>query len=107
MVTTTDTFTATVADDGTIQLPPGLAEPGETIIFRITRHAGAESTQQANIEAPETDEPVRLTRLTAKTPEQKEELLRQIEEIVARLAPKLKDMPNHGDFLYGEDGLPR
>ena len=107
MVTTTDTFTTTVADDGTVQLPAGMAEPGETVILHITRHAAADSTQQAKTDEPETEEPVRLTRLTAKTPEQKEQLLRQINEIVARLAPMLKDVPSDTDWLYDENGLPK
>ncbi len=102
MVTTTDTFTTTVAEDGTVRVPADLARPGETVTVRVDRPAVIEPEQR-----PESDEPVRLTRLTAKTPEQKEQLRRQIDEIVARLAPKLKDMPDHGEFLYGEDGLPR
>lgn len=92
----------TVGPDGIVQVPAALAKPGETVTLRIERPAAAEPEDQ-----PESDEPVRLTRLTAKTPEQKEELLRQINETVARLAPMLKDVPGDTDWLYDEDGLPR
>lgn len=98
----THSITVTVAADGTIRLPADAARPGETITVQIERPATVEPADQ-----PETGEPVRLTRLTAKTSEQKEQLRRQIDEIVDRLAPMLKDMPDHGDFLYGDDGLPR
>ncbi len=103
MVTTTKTFTTTVADDGTVRVPADLAKPGETVTVRVDRPTVADEPEDQT----DTDGPVRLTRLTAKTPEQKEELLRQINEIAARLAPKLKNMPDHGDFLYGDDGMPR
>ena len=106
MVTTTDTFTATVADDGTVRVPADLAKPGDTVTVRVDRPAAVEPEHQPEHQ-PENNEPVRLTRLTAKTPEQKEELLRQINETVARLAPMLKDVPGDTDWLYDEDGLPR
>ena len=102
MVTTTDTFTTTVADDGTVRVPADLAKPGETVTVRVDRPAAAEPEQE-----PENHEPVRLTRLTAKTPEQKEELLRQINETVARLAPMLEDVPSDTDWMYDENGLPK
>ena len=102
MVTTTDTFTTTVADDGTVRVPADLAKPGETVTVRVDRLAAAEPEQER-----EDDAPVRLTRLTAKTPEQKEQWRRQMDELIDRLAPLLKDMPDHADLLYGEDGLPR
>ena len=102
MVTTTDTFTTIVAADGTVRVPADLARPGETVTVRVDRPAVAEPEQQLV-----NDEPVMLTRLTAKTPEQKEELLRQINETVARLAPMLKDVPSDTDWMYDENGLPR
>lgn len=92
----------TVGPDGIVRVPTDLAKPGETVTLRIERPAATEPENQ-----PETDEPVRLTRLTAKTPEQKEQWRRQMDELIDRLAPLLKDMPDHADLLYGEDGLPR
>lgn len=108
-------YTVTVGSDGTIQLPTEAARPGETITLRITRPAASESVNdRALVEHEQTeraetgpDDSTRLTRLTAKTPEQKEQWRRQMDELIDRLAPMLKDMPDHGDFLYGDDGLPR
>ena len=100
MVTTE--LNLTVGPDGIVRVPADLAKPGETVTLRIERPANIEPEDQL-----ESDEPVRLTRLTAKTPEQKEELLRQINEIVARLAPMLKEVPNNTDWLYDENGLPK
>lgn len=105
MVTTTDTFTTTVADDGTVRVPAELARPGETVTVRVDRPAVVKSEQQ-----PESNEPVRLTRLTAKTPEQKEEWRRQMNELIDRLEPMLRGTPgslDHGDVLYDENGLPK
>ncbi len=100
MVTTE--FKLTVGPDGLVRVPADMAKPGETVTLRVERPTGTEAEQQ-----PETDEPVRLTRLTAKTPEQKEQLRRQIDELVDRLAPMLKDVPSDTDWLYDENGLPR
>lgn len=39
--------------------------------------------------------------------EERTELMKRIEEIVAVTAPLLKDIPDHGELLYDESGLPR
>lgn len=105
MVTTT--INLTVGPDGTVQIPADLARPGDTVMLRVDLPATMEPEHQSQTDSTETDGPVRLTRLTAKTPEQKEQLRRQIDEIVARLAPMLKDVPSDTDWLYDEDGLPK
>lgn len=98
-------ITVTVADDGTIRLPADAARPGETITVQIERLAPI--VEPATDPAP--GEPVRLTRLTAKTPEQKRQLLDEIlrmgQETRARL-PDEERTSNH-DWLYDENGLPR
>jgi hypothetical protein len=96
-----------VGPNGTVQVPAELARPGDTVTLHVDLRDTAESKHQAETATTETDEPVRLTRLTAKTPEQKEQLRRQIDELIDQLAPRLKDMPDHADLLYGEDGLPK
>ena len=98
----THQLTVTVADDGTIRLPADAARPGETITVRIERFAPLEQANQV-----ESNEPVRLTRLTAKTSEQKAQLLGQLDELGDRLAPMLKDVPSDTDWPFDENGLPR
>ena len=105
MVTTERNFT--VGPDGIVRVPADLAKPGETVTLQVTRPAVAEPEDQRGTSEPPTIEPVRLTRLTAKTPEQKEQWRRQMNELIDRLAPMLKDMPDHADLLYGDDGLPK
>lgn len=98
-------ITVTVAADGTIRLPPDAARPGETITVQIERPTAAEPVRQ-----PTSDEPVRLTRLTAKTPEQKAQWRREMDNLIDRLEPMLRGTPgslDHGDALYDENGLPK
>lgn len=96
------TYTLTVREDGTIRLPSNAARPGETVVVRIERSADAENDDREGV-----TQPARLTRLTARTPEQKEALRRQIDALIDRLAPMLKNVPDHGDLLYDENGLPK
>ncbi len=95
----------TVGPDGLVRVPADMAKPGETVTLRVERPTGTEAEQQL-----ETDEPVRLTRLTAKTPEQKEQWRRQMNDLIDQLEPMLRGTPgslDHGDYLYDENGLPK
>lgn len=91
----TRTLQLTVGPDGRIEVPG--AKPGQTVTVEIA-------------EAPET--PERLTLATAQTDEERKRIITEILEAAQRLRQELSDEDiqvalNHGDYLYGEDGLPK
>ncbi len=85
----------TVGPDGRVVVPG--AEPGQTVTVEIS----------------DTDnEPKRRTLATARTDEERERIIAEILEAAQRLRQELSDEDiqialNHGDYLYGEDGLPK
>lgn len=85
----------TVGPDGRVAVPG--AEPGQTVTVEIS----------------DTDnEPKRRTLATARTDEERERIIAEILEAAQRLRQELSDEDiqialNHGDYLYGEDGLPK
>ena len=85
----------TVGPDGRVAVPG--AEPGQTVTVEIS----------------DTDnEPKRRTLDTARTDEERERIIAEILEAAQRLRQELSDEDiqialNHGDYLYGEDGLPK
>lgn len=91
----TRTMHLTVDQDGRVAVPG--AHPGQTVTVEIP-------------DAPET--PKRLTLATARTDEEREQVIAEIMEAAQRLRQELSDEDiqialNHGDYLYGEDGLPK
>lgn len=91
----TRTLQLTVGPDGRVVVPG--ARPGQTITVEIP-------------EAPGT--PERLTLATARTEEERAAVITEIKRLAQEIRSELSDedvqiMLNHGDLLYGEDGLPR
>ena len=91
----TRTLQLVVGPDGRVTVPG--ARPGQTVTVEIA-------------DAPET--PERLTLATARTDEEREQIIEEVLEAARRLRQELSDEDiqialNHGDYLYGEDGLPK
>lgn len=91
----TRTLQLTVGPDGRVTIPG--TEPGQTVTVEIT-------------ETPQ--KPERLTLATARTDEERDQIVTEILEAAQRLRQELSDEDiqvalNHGDYLYGEDGLPK
>ena len=91
----TRTMQLTVGPDGRIEVPG--TEPGQTVTVEIA-------------EAPEKQE--RLTLATAKTDEERDQIIAEIRRAAQELkrAAGIGDDERlsltHGDLLYDEDGLP-
>jgi hypothetical protein len=85
----------TVGPDGRVTVPG--AKPGQTVAVEIT-------------DEPET--PERLTLATARTEEERDQVIAEIRRAARELRQELSDEDihialNHGDYLYGADGLPK
>ena len=97
-------ITTTVAEDGTIHLPEGAAQPGDTVVVRIEHPA----IGRQPVRIPEPD----LTSLTldAATPELRDAVIERWRAIGdanrALLSPEEQAL-DHGEWLYDEHGLPR
>lgn len=97
----TRTITTTVADDGTIHLPDGAAQPGDTVTVQIE--------QVEAHRTPSADEDEYLTVSTADTPEKKELFRQQIHEWGQRnrAAMSMEQLNFDWDaWMYDENGLP-
>lgn len=99
------TITTTVAEDGTIHLPNGAAQPGDTVVVRI--ELPATRRQPKTVEEPD------LTSLTLDTAETSElqdaviERWRAIGDMNRALLSAEERALDHGDWLYDENGLPQ
>lgn len=85
----------TVGPDGRVAVPG--AEPGQTVTVEIK-------------ETPA--KPGRLTLATARTDEEREQVVAEIKRLAQEIRKELSDedvriMLNHGDWLYDENGLPK
>ncbi len=109
-----EVHTTVVGPDGMIHIPTTEARPGETVRVEVMirqrerRDAPLPKPVDSSIEGTEAEVP--LTRLTARTPEQKEELQRRIRNLLSRIQPAATELPgsaDHGEVLYDELGLPR
>lgn len=89
-------YRLTVGPDGRVTVPN--TRPGQTVTVQV---------EPVPVHAePEADsEP--LTLATAKTPEERAEVIAEMKAIAQELRGLLKDdLPISTDELYGEDGLP-
>jgi len=86
------TWHLAIGPDGQVRIPDG--KPGQTVVVVV--------------ETPETtSEPETLTLATAKTPEERAEVIASIEEDLERLQALMRNGPIFStDDLYGQDGLP-
>lgn len=85
----------TVGPDGRVAVPG--AEPGQTVTVEIK-------------ETPA--KPGRLTLATARTDEEREQVVAEIKRLAQEIRKELSDediriLLNHGDWLYDENGLPK
>ena len=94
--------TAIVRPDGMVEVPADGAQPGDRVVVRVERPVVVDLHDPGA-----TRDPKRLVRLTARSSEQQEAFRRQIDSLVDRLAPMLKAVPDHGELLYDENGLPK
>ncbi len=99
------THTAIVRPDGTILVPVDEARPGETVIVRIEQPVLSANDRRADDRNLDW-----LTLKTATTPELKEAFIQKWLAIGranrAQLSEHERNL-DHGEWLYGEDGLPR
>ena len=98
----TRTITATVAPDGTIRLPDGVVQPGDTVRVEVEQNEGQR--------APEAAEDDYLTVRTADTPEKKERFRQQIHDWGQRNRAALSQEYLDFDWdawMYDENGLPK
>ncbi len=91
----TRTVQLTVGPDGHVVVPG--ARPGQTVTVEI---------------GDASDTPERLTLATAQTEEERAAVIAEIKRLAREIRKELSDedvkiMLNHGDLLYGDDGLPR
>lgn len=42
-----------------------------------------------------------------RTPEERNDMLSKIHDIVEEVSPLIQDLPDHGDLLYDDKGLPK
>ena len=95
------TFIAVVRDDGTVEIPDTVAQPGRTVVIIVPETAPDEADHD---QQPETG----LDRLTARTPEQKRALLNEVLTMGRLSRARLSEQQrtsNH-DWLYDDQGLP-
>lgn len=99
-------ITVTVGPDGTVHLPIEAARPGETIILRIER---ADTPGEGFDRYGGRDNKLpRLNRLTARTPEERQQIIDEFLRIGRETRERLPEdqrTSNH-DWLYDDDGLP-
>lgn len=98
----TRTITATVAADGTIRLPDGVVQPGDTVSVQIEQGEGQR--------APSPDDGEYLTIRTADTPEKKERFRQQVHEWGQRNRAAMSQEQLDFDWdtwMYDDNGLPR
>jgi hypothetical protein len=75
--------------------------------------SGARSGQTATVEIDEASEtPERLTLATARADDERDQVIAEILQAARRLRHELSEEDiqialNHGDFLYGDVGLPK
>lgn len=89
------TMQLTVGPDGRVTVPG--ARPGQIVTVEI---------------GEATDTPERLTLATARTEEERAAVIAEIKRLAREIRKELSEEDiqialNHGDFLYGEDGLPK
>lgn len=85
------TWRLTVGPDGQIRIPD--TKPGQEVMVQVVLRP--------------TDESEELTLATARTPEEVDAVISQIEENARKLRELAKDRPPFSeDDLYGADGLP-
>ncbi|MBX3070668.1 MAG: hypothetical protein KF883_09250 [Thermomicrobiales bacterium] len=86
------TYRLVIDTDGQIRIPN--AKPGQVAIVQIADALDDRST-------------VPLTLATAKTPEERQLVMENIQSLASRLRERLKDqLPLSADELYDEHGLP-
>jgi hypothetical protein len=91
----TRTLRLTVGPDGRVTVPG--ARPGQTVTVEVSDTA---------------EEPKRLTLATARTEEERDQVIAEMKRLAQEIRNELSDEDvqitlNHGDWLYDENGLPK
>lgn len=89
------TFRLTVGPDGRVVIPD--TGPGQTVTIQIAQ-------------APAPEAPERLSRATARTDAERTVVVAEIKRLARDLRAELPTpwrSRDHGDVLYGDDGLPK
>lgn len=88
------TFRLTVGPDGRVAIPD--TRPGQTVTVQVGQEVAPEA-------------PARLTLATARTDAEREVVAAEIKRLARELRAELPEpwrSRDHGDLLYGDDGLP-